>query len=214
MPDFDAIVVGAGVVGLAIARALALSGRATLILEASNRIGMGTSSRNSEVIHSGIYYATASLKARLCVAGNRRLYAFCAARGVAHNRCGKLIVAADSAEIAALEQFLQRGAENGVEDLKMMSAREALRLEPEVRCAAALLSPSTGILDAHGLMLALRAEAEEKGATIALQTPFLRAQQTSGGFSVATGGAEPTSVSASALINSAGLSASDVASSI
>ena len=208
MFDFDATVIGAGVVGLAIARALALSGRETLILEAANAIGSGTSSRNSEVIHSGLYYAPGSLKARLCTAGNRRLYEFCAKRGVAHHRCGKLIVAVDSSEFAAVEQLFDRGAENGLEDLRLLSARETHTLEPKLRCSAALLSPSTGILDSHALMLALLAEAEEHGAVIALQTPFLGAEQERGGFLAAIGGAEPASVTTSILVNSAGLSSS------
>ena len=209
--DFDAIVIGAGVVGLAIARALALSGRETLIVEAANAIGSGTSSRNSEVVHSGLYYAPDSLKARLCTAGNRRLYEFCAKRGVAHHRCGKLIVAVDSSELAAVEELFNRGVENGLEDLELLSARETHTLEPELHCSAALLSPSTGILDSHALMLALLAEAEEHGAVIALQTPFLRAEQKRGGFLAVIGGAEPAAVTTSILVNSAGLSASKVA---
>ena len=182
MPDYDAIVIGAGAVGLAIARALALSGRETLTLEAADAIGTETSSRNSEVIHAGIYYPKDSLKARLCVEGNRRLYRFCDERAVAHRRCGKLIVAADPAERAAIESLSRRGAANGVEDLRLLGRREARALEPQLHCEAALLSPSTGILDSHGFMLALLAEAQDHGATLALRTPFLQAEQKGGIF--------------------------------
>lgn len=214
MPDYDAIVIGAGAVGLAIARALALSGRETLILEAADSFGTETSSRNSEVIHAGIYYPTDSLKARLCVEGNRRLYSFCDERAIAHRRCGKLIVAADSVERAAIEGLAERGAANGVMDLRLLGEREARALEPDLRCEAALLSPSTGILDSHGFMLALLAEAEDRGAVVALRTPFLQAEQKGEIFHVGAGGAEPVTASCAALINSAGLGASQVAETI
>ncbi len=214
MPDYDAIVIGAGAVGLAIARALALSGRETLTLEAADAIGTETSSRNSEVIHAGIYYPKDSLKARLCVEGNRRLYRFCDERAVAHRRCGKLIVAADPAERAAIESLSRRGAANGVEDLRLLGRREARALEPQLHCEAALLSPSTGILDSHGFMLALLAEAQDHGATLALRTPFLQAEQKGEIFCVGAGGAEPVTVSCATLINSAGLGASRAAETI
>jgi len=211
MPDYDAIVIGAGAVGLAIARSLALSGRETLILEAADAFGTETSSRNSEVIHAGIYYPKDSLKARLCVDGNRRLYRFCDERAVSYKRCGKLIVATNSAERGAIESLARRGAINGVDDLRLLGGREARKLEPDLHCEAALLSPSTGILDSHGFMLALLAEAEDHGATLALRTPFLHAEWKGGIVSVGAGGTEPITVSCAELVNSAGLSASRVA---
>jgi L-2-hydroxyglutarate oxidase LhgO len=214
MPDYDAIVIGAGAVGLAIARALALSGRETLILEAADAFGTETSSRNSEVIHAGIYYPKDSLKARLCVEGNQRLCRFCDARGVSYQRCGKLIVAADSAERTAIESLARRGAANGVDGLRLLEGREARALEPGLRCEAALSSPATGIVDSHGFMLALLGEAEDHGATLALRTPFLHAERRGGMFSVGAGGAEPIAVSCAELVNSAGLSASRVAEAI
>ncbi|HXZ15445.1 MAG TPA: FAD-dependent oxidoreductase, partial [Roseiarcus sp.] len=214
MPDFDAIVVGAGAVGLAIGRALARSGHETLILEAAEAFGTETSSRNSEVIHAGIYYPKDSLKARLCVEGNRRLYQYCRERGLAHKQCGKLIVAANAAERAAIEALARSGAANGVDGLSMLEAREAKALEPALSCELALLSASTGILDSHAFMLALLGEAEDHGAALALKAPFLGAERKDGAFSVAVGGAEPVSVTTAALINSAGLSASRVAETI
>jgi len=170
MPDFGAIVVGAGVVGLAIGRALARTGRETLILEAAEAFGTETSSRNSEVIHAGIYYPKDSLKARLCVEGNRRLYQFCRERGVAHKQCCKLIVAANATERAAIEALARSGAANGVDGLRMLEAREAKALEPELSCELALLSASTGILDSHAFMLALLGEAEDHGAALVNST--------------------------------------------
>ena len=171
MERVDCVVIGAGVVGLALARHLALAGREVVVLEAEDRIGTGISSRNSEVIHAGIYYPKDSLKARLCVAGNRALYAFCAEHHVAHRRCSKLIVATDTSQIEALRQLRARAEDNGVLDLQWLEASEALGLEPRLHCAAALLSPSTGIVDSHGLMRALCLEAENLGATVVLQSP-------------------------------------------
>jgi L-2-hydroxyglutarate oxidase LhgO len=215
MTDFDATVVGAGVVGLAVARELALAGRSVVILEAAGEIGFETSSRNSEVIHGGLYYPPGSLKARLCVPGKRRLYDYLAARGVAHERLGKLVVAVTEEEVPALERLAARGAENGVDDLKLLSATEARRLEPELNCAAALLSPSTGIFDSHGYMLALLGDAEAAGAALALRTPFERAEATDGGgFAVHAGGAEPASFTTAMLVNAAGLHADKVARAI
>src|SRR5215469_1329052 len=146
----DCVVIGAGVVGLAVARALAMRGREILVLEAAGAIGTGTSSRNSEVIHAGIYYPPGSAKAKLCVAGRQRLYAYCEAHGVEHRRCGKLIVAADHEQIEALERIEATARANGVDDLRRLTAAEAVALEPAVSCVAALLSPSTGIVDSHG----------------------------------------------------------------
>lgn len=215
MTDFDVVVVGAGMIGLAVARELALAGRSVLILEAAGEIGSETSSRNSEVIHGGLYYPPGSLKARFCVAGKHKLYSFLAERGIAHRRLGKLVVAAAPDEVPALERLAARGRENGVDDLKLLTAAEARKLEPDLHCEAALLSPSTGIFDTHGLMLALLGEAESAGAAIALRTPFERAEPAAGGgFIVRAGGAEPASVSTMLMVNAAGLHADGIASRI
>jgi L-2-hydroxyglutarate oxidase LhgO len=208
--DADVLVVGAGVIGLAVARAL--KGRSVIVVEARASFGEETSSRNSEVIHSGIYYPTGSLKARLCVRGRALLYAFCEAHGVGHSRCGKLIVAAEESEVAGLEALARQGAANGVEDLRLLSASEARSLEPELACVGALLAPSTGILDSHGYMLALQGEAE--GAVFAFRAPFLSARATRDGFAVEIGGAEPTRLNVGALVNAAGLAASQVARAV
>ena len=155
MSDVDAVVVGAGVIGLALARALAESGRSVVVVEAADAIGTEMSSRNSEVIHAGLYYPAGSLKARLCVEGNRRLYAFCAERHIPHRRCGKLVVACDETEVARIEALAAKGGANGVDGLALLTAAEARALEPRLACVGALLSPSTGIVDSHALMLAL-----------------------------------------------------------
>jgi len=214
MTDIDAIIIGAGVVGLAAARALAMSGRSVVVLEAHDRIGAETSSRNSEVIHSGIYYPTGSLKARLCVAGRPALYAFCDAHGVAYKRCGKLIVAHDERELAVIEALAVKGAANGVDDLRMLSAAAAQRLEPDLAGVGALLAPSTGILDSHGFMLALQGEAEGHGASLAFLAPFVRACVEADGIVVESGGAEPMRLKTAVLVNAAGLYASIVAEAI
>jgi L-2-hydroxyglutarate oxidase LhgO len=211
MERVDCIVIGAGVVGLALARELALRGREVVLLEAEDRIGTGISSRNSEVIHAGIYYPAGSLKARLCVAGNRALYAYCAARNVAHRRCGKLIVATEPSQVEALRDLQARAEANGVRDLQWLEAGEALRLEPRLRCAAALLSPSTGIVDSHGLMRALRMDAEAAGASVVLKSPVLGGMDTPEGLRVEVGGAEPMSLAAAHVFNCAGLGAQAVA---
>src|SRR6267154_2514515 len=171
--QFDTVVIGAGVVGLAVARAFALAGREVIVLEQESTIGTGTSSRNSEVIHAGIYYPPGSLKAKLCVAGRLALYLFLAERGIQHRRCGKLIVAADPAQIPGLEKLHAQARANGVADLRMLTAREARALEPQLACVAALESRSTGIVDSHAFMLALRGEAEDHGAAIAFRSPLL-----------------------------------------
>lgn len=222
MDKVDCLVIGAGVVGLAVARALARAGREVVIVEAAQAIGTGTSSRNSEVIHAGIYYPQGSRKAALCVAGNRALYAYCAERGVAHRRCGKLIVATAAAQVAELQAIEARAIANGVTDLRWLSAAEAQAMEPAVRCVRALFSPSTGIVDSHGLMLALLGEAEQHGAMLALNSPVLSGRVTSEGIVIRTetrsdtdgdkdGGME---LLASHVINSAGLQAQAVAASI
>ena len=207
MERVDSIVIGAGVVGLALARHLALTGREVVVLEAEDRIGTGISSRNSEVIHAGIYYPAGSLKARLCLAGNRALYAYCQAHGVNHRRCGKLIVAADETQLESLCQIRSRAEGNGVKDLQWLDAVEARGMEPGLRCAAALLSPSTGIVDSHGLMRALRLEAETHGATVVLKSPVLRGRSTPDGLEIEIGGEEPMTLLAQRVFNAAGLGA-------
>ena len=209
--DADAVVVGAGVIGLAIAAELARSGRSVIVLETEGGIGTGTSSRNSEVIHAGLYYPTGSLKARLCVEGRRRLYDFCAERGVPHHKLGKLIVACDEAESVAFDALLARGLANGVEGLGRLSAAQVKSLEPEIICVGALLSAETGILDAHAYMLALLGEANDYGALVAFRTPFVGAHGEGPHLVVETGGAEPWRLRTHVLVNAAGLAASDVA---
>ncbi len=213
MDRIECIVVGAGVVGLAIARRLAAEGREVFILEAEDRIGTGVSSRNSEVLHAGIYYAAGSLKAELCVAGQRALYAYCGARGVAHQRCGKLIVATAPEEVAALRGVQARARANGVE-LAWLEAAQAQELEPQLRCAAALHSPGTGIVDGHGLMKALLQDAEDGGAILALKSPVTGGRAVPGGIEVAVGGAEPTRILASRVYNCAALGAQALAGAI
>ena len=176
MEKIDCVVIGAGVVGLAVARALALQGREVLVLEAANAIGTRASSRNSEVIHAGIYYPQGSLKARLCVQGKDMLYAYCAERGVEHKRCGKLIVATSDVQVAQLEATRVRAAANGVHDLVMLSGEEARALEPHLACQAALQSPGTGIIDSHAYMLALQGDLENAGGFVVLNTALAKAE--------------------------------------
>ncbi|KQK10244.1 hypothetical protein BRADI_2g52900v3 [Brachypodium distachyon] len=169
----DAVVVGAGAVGLAVARALAMAGREVLVVEAASSFGTGTSSRNSEVIHAGIYYPPGSLKASLCVRGREMLYKYCAEREIPHKRLGKLIVATGAAETAKLDMLLRTAKENGVDDLQMMEGSQAMEMEPELRCLKALLSPSTGIIDSHSFMLSLLADSENLGTTISYNTAVI-----------------------------------------
>jgi len=207
----ECLVIGAGVVGLAIARALALAGREVVVLEAADAIGTGTSSRNSEVIHAGIYYPAGSLKTRLCVEGRDRLYAYCASHGVAHRRTGKLIVATEASELATLDGLSAAAAANGV-ILDVLDATAARTLEPALRTAGALHSPLTGIVDSHGLMLAYQGEAEANSAMVAFNTAFKRAQPLpGGGFRVWAG---ETVLDCAVLINSSGLGAQTVAGAI
>jgi L-2-hydroxyglutarate oxidase LhgO len=207
MDRVDAVVVGAGVVGLAVARALALAGREVVVLEAASAIGTGTSSRNSEVVHAGLYYTPGSLKARLCVQGRELLYDYCQAHGILHRRCGKLVVATEVGHKSALRALMQRGQACGVHDLAWLSAAQALALEPALRCTAAVLSPSTGIVDSHGLMLALQGDAEAQGAMLALRSPLQRLQRVSDGFELEVGGDEPMRLHSRCVVNSAGLHA-------
>lgn len=207
----DVIVIGAGVVGLAVARAFAMAGRDVIVLEKESLIGEGTSSRNSEVIHAGIYYPKDSLKARACVEGKALLYEFCRSHGVSHRQCGKLIVASDPAQLPELESLIGRAAANGVDDLRFLTEAETLALEPALNTAGALLSPSTGIIDSHGLMLALQGAAENHGAMIAFETPIAAIHADTQGPVIETGGAEPMRLQCRTLVNAAGLFAPIIA---
>lgn len=210
----ECAVIGAGIVGLAIARALAMQGREVVVLEAETAFGTHTSARNSEVIHAGIYYATNSLKARLCVAGKQLLYRYCEEHAVAHRRIGKIIVASDETQIPGLEKYQAQARTNGVTDLTWLDAGELRELEPDVRSVAGVLSPSTGIIDSHGLMLAYLGDAEQHGASLALQSPVLGGAIESDGIRLDIGGAEPVSLKCRMVVNSAGLNAQAVAGSI
>ena len=214
MEEVDCIIAGAGVVGLAIARALALRGREVIILEATGLIGSETSSRNSEVIHAGIYYPAGSLMARLCVEGRQLLYAYCRERGIPHRQSGKLIVATSDAELEQLPAIAARAARNGVADLRQISAAEARSLEPALATTGALLSPSTGIIDSHAYMLSLLGDAENAGAMLVLNSPVERGRVTDAGIELDIGGAEPVSLSCRLFVNAAGLSAPKLARNI
>ena len=214
MPDFDCIIVGAGVIGLAIARELSLSGQSVIILEKEGAVGTETSSRNSEVIHSGLYYPAGSLKALYCVEGNRLLYSYCYSKNIPYKKCGKLIVAADQSEIAGLRSLLLKGKNNGCDDLLLLDGEGVGVLEPKLNCVAALLSPSTGIIDSANYMLNLLGDAEASGANIAFCSPFIRAKISDGLFIVDVGGKEPAQISSHKFINASGLHASIVASGI
>jgi len=209
MERIQSVVIGAGVVGLALARALALAGQEVLVLESEDRIGTGISSRNSEVVHAGIYYPAGSLKARTCVAGNRLLYAFCEAHGVACRRLGKLIVA-QADQLDALRDLQARAAANGV-SLDWLEAEAIHALEPDLRCAAALHSPATGIVDSHGLMRALALDAEAHGATVVLRSPVTGGRARADGIELRVGGDDPMTLRADRVFNAAGLGAQRVA---
>jgi len=205
----DAVVIGAGVVGLAVARALTLAGRETLVLESEARIGSGTSSRNSEVIHAGIYYPANSLKARLCVQGKEWLYAYCAERGLPHRRCGKLIVATHAAQARALPDIAARARANGVHDLQLLTADEARAMEPALQCVAALHSPSTGILDSHAFVLSLQGDIEQAGGLVALRAAVYSAECRGEGIALRM--ADGTGLLARTVVNAAGLHAPELA---
>ena len=209
-----AVIIGAGIVGLACGRALAGKGYEVIILEQHDDFGTETSARNSEVIHAGIYYPPGSLKSTLCVHGKALLYRFCKDYGVEHRQCGKLIVATTAAQETQLHAIKQKAEGNGVTDLVLINRTQAQALEPEVECIAALFSPSTGIIDSHGLMLALLGDAERYGAVLAVRTPVERIVAHNNHFEVMTGGDAPASISANIVVNSAGLHAAKVAACI
>src|ERR1700716_2308760 len=200
MDRVDCVVIGAGVIGLAVARRLAQLGREVIVLEAAEGIGTVTSSRNSEVIHAGIYYPAGSLMARMCVSGKRALYRYCVDHGIPHRNCGKLIVATTPKETEKLQSIRAHAEANGVFDLEILSGVDARKLEPELNCDAALLSPSTGIIDSHAYMLALRGDAEDAGAACAFHTPLLRAKASAGRIELDAGGDAPGSLECRLLV--------------
>lgn len=210
MDQVDCVVIGAGVVGLAVARALALQGREVMVLEAADAIGTGTSSRNSEVIHAGIYYPQGSLKAQLCVEGKGLLYDYCAERGIGHKRCGKLIVATSEAQVAQLQAIREKAAANGVKDLVLLTREEARAMEPQLECVAALHSPSTGIVDSHGLMLALQGDLENAGGLVVLNSPLTHAECAQAAINLIA--KDGTELQARTVVNAAGLQAQHLAS--
>ncbi|MEZ5627459.1 MAG: NAD(P)/FAD-dependent oxidoreductase [Rhodocyclaceae bacterium] len=207
MDTVDCIVIGAGVVGLACAKALAEAGREVIVLERETAFGTGISSRNSEVIHAGLYYPTGSLKARLCVEGRDQLYAYCAERGVGHSRCGKLVVAPRAEQAGALDHIRAKATANGVHDLQLLDRGQIAALEPALDAHAALLSPSTGIVDSHGLMLSLLGDAENHGAMLALGSPVIDGYADTGSVVVRVGGEQEMELRARWVINAAGLDA-------
>lgn len=214
METADCVVIGAGVVGLAVARALALAGREVIVMEAADAIGTQTSSRNSEVIHAGIYYPEGSLKARLCVEGKHRLYAYLRERGLPHRRCGKLIVATAEGQFARLDAIAMRAQAAGVVDLEWLDPAGIRAMEPEVTAMKALWSPSTGIVDSHALMLSLQGDLEEAGGMIAFETPVTALRAEPGGLVVACGGASPMALQARTVVNSAGHGAPALAAAL
>jgi L-2-hydroxyglutarate oxidase LhgO len=216
MDHIECVVIGAGVIGLAIARALSKAGRDVLIIDQGPTFGTETSARNSEVIHAGIYYEPTSLMAKLCAPGRKALYAYCESRNVAHKRCGKLIVATTPAEVQRLDEIARHARGNGVDDLIVLTKDEATALEPALSCEGALLSPSTGIIDSHGYMLALLADAEAHGTIIAYRSRFTHATPRSRGFAIhiEIGDGETMGLSCTILVNAGGLHAPAVAARI
>ena len=209
MDQVDAVVIGAGVIGLAVARALALQGREVLVLEAADGIGTGTSSRNSEVIHAGIYYPQGSLKARLCVEGKALLYSYCDQRGVGYSRCGKLIVATQASQLGQLQAIIEKAAANGVRDLRLLTREQARALEPQLECIAAIHSPSTGIVDSHALMLALQGDLEAAGGMVVLNSPLAHASCAQDAITLVA--EDGTTLVARSVVNAAGLQAQALA---
>jgi L-2-hydroxyglutarate oxidase LhgO len=205
MDRVECVVIGAGVVGLGVARALALAGREVMVLEAAQAIGTGISARNSEVIHAGIYYAAGSLKARLCVQGRGMLYDYCAERGIGHRRCGKLIVATATAQLAQLQGIADKAAVNGITDLLLLGREEARALEPQLRCEAAILSPSTGIVDSHSFMLALHGDILNAAGLVVLNSPLAAAESAQGAINLILNGGH--GLQANWVVNAAGLEA-------
>ena len=214
MDKVDCVVIGAGVIGLAVARRLAQAGREVIVLEAAESIGTETSSRNSEVIHAGIYYRAGSLMAQMCVSGKQLLYAYCAEHGIPHRNCGKLIVATTPKETEKLQSIRAHAEANGVLDMQLLAGEAARALEPALNCDAALLSPSTGIIDSHAYMLALQGDAEAAGAAFAFHTPLLRAKASAGQIEIEAGGNAPMTLQCDLLVNAAGLGAPTVARNI
>lgn len=214
MERVDCVVVGAGVIGLAIARRLALAGREVIVLEAAEGIGTVTSSRNSEVIHAGIYYRAGSLMARMCVAGKHALYHYCNEHGIPYRNCGKLIVATTPKEAEKLQSIRAHAEANGVLDMQVLTGSAARSIEPALNCDAALLSPSTGIIDSHAYMLSLRGDAEDLGAAFAFHTPLLEASAQSGEIVLEAGGETPMRLACRLLVNAGGLDAPRVARNI
>jgi L-2-hydroxyglutarate oxidase LhgO len=205
------LVVGAGVVGLAVARAASLAGHEVIVAEAAGGIGTGISSRNSEVIHAGLYYPTGSKRAYHCPRSRRMLYDFCASHGVPHRKSGKLVVATNDSETERLQAILKQAQINGVEGVEIIDGAAARRLEPALACLAAMNSPETGIIDSHRYMLALEGDLEDHGGVVALNTPIERLVKTPGGWEVHFGGADPQAITVDAVVNSAGLGAQKLA---
>jgi D-amino-acid oxidase len=221
MDTLDCVVIGAGVVGLAIARALALAGREVVVLEAASGIGCGISSRNSEVIHAGLYYPPGSLKARLCRRGNALLYAYCSERSIEHRRCGKLVLATEPSQVSSLSRLFENAITAGASELEWLDRARTARLEPQLQCAAAFFSPASGIVDSHALMLSLQGDAEAAGAAFAFRAPVVGGRVLVGRAArgreegplpeLRIGGGEPFTVAARCVINCAGLDAQSVA---